>query len=324
MTLRVSTLAGAAALVMLGLAPGAYAKDPAPVSITLAGLRTIQFLPVQYAQQQGYFKRVGLNVTILMLNSGPAVISGVVSGSAEVGYASSVPIIFARAQHQPVRIFDAMTIENSSGAVKWNWLVASKRSGIRSIKDLGGKTIAMNTTGGACELQFRDHMAAAGVPFDSVKSIVVPFPQMQAALQLGNADAACPVEPFYTSMRTSPEVQALALSSNTLAAPSQLYAEDVLFVRGDWGKAHLDALHRMNQALGVVFAKLKKDPTLYHRLLIEDYKFKEAMVNQMTINVDFANVSPTPADVEPLIKALKRNKMLTLDVKPEDVVLKVP
>ena len=315
------TFARAAALILC-LASSAHAQDSAPVSLTLGGLRTIQFLPVQYAQKQGYFKREGLDVNVIALNSGPAVISAVVSGSVQVGYASPVPIIFARAQSQPVRIFNALTMTSPTGNAQWNWLVASEKSGIKSIKDLAGKTIALNTMGGACELQFRENMDKAGVPFDSVKKIVVPYPQMQATLQLGNADAACTVEPFQTSMRVSPEVKAVTLSNGTLADRSKPFPEDVLFVREDWGNAHKDALRRFNRGVAAALADFKKDPALFRRFITEEFKLSGAVVSLMS-NMEFAGVQPTAAEIKPLVDALTRHQMLKTVVNPEDVVLRL-
>jgi NitT/TauT family transport system substrate-binding protein len=323
MNLIATLLARTCALMIVALACSAQAQTQPPIALTLAGLRTIQFLPVQYAQKQGYFKREGLDVNLISLNSGPAVISAVASGSAQVGYASPVPIIFARAQSQPVRIFDALTMSSPKGDVQWNWLVASEKSGIKSIKDLAGKTIALNTMGGACELQFRENMAKAGVSFDSAKHIVVPYPQMQAALQLGNADAACVVEPFRTSIHVSPEIKGRELSNGTLADRGKRYPEDILFVRDDWGKANMEALRRIHRGVAAALADFKKDPTLLRRVMTEDFKLSGAVVSLMSNNMEFANVPPAASDIKPLVEALTRHQMLKTAVNPDDVILQV-
>lgn len=318
-----TVVARTCAAMIVALSCGAQAQTPAPIAITLAGLRTIQFLPVQYAYKQGYFKREGLEVNLISLNSGPAVISGVASGSAQVGYASPVPIVFARAQNQPVRIFNALTMGSPKGDVQWNWLVASEKSGIKSIKDFAGKTIALNTMGGACELQFRENMAKAGVPFDSAKRIVVPYPQMQAALQLGNADAACVVEPFRTSIRVSPEIKGNSLSNGTLADRSKPYPEDILFVREDWGNANMEALRRLNRGVAAALSDFKKDPGLLRRVMTEEFKMSGAVVSLMSSGMEFNTAAPSAADMKPIVDALVRHQMLKTAVNPDDVILQV-
>lgn len=306
-----------AALLLASLA--ASAQTP----LKVAGLRTIALLPVQYALKQGYFKREGLDVEVITVGAGPAVISAVTSGSAQIGYTASVPVLFARAQGQPVRIFDAFTYETAKADGQWTWLVASKKSGVKSVKDLAGKTLALNATGALCELQLREHMAKAGVPWESTKKIVVPFPQMQAALQLGNADAACVVEPFRTNMRVSPEVGSQVLAAGVLADASQRYTLDVLFAREDWGQANTETLRRFNRGLAAALADFKREPGLFRRLITEDFKLSPAVVSLMKSDLAFSDLQPAPADIKPLLDGLARNGLLKTPLRPEDVILQV-
>jgi ABC-type nitrate/sulfonate/bicarbonate transport system substrate-binding protein len=251
------------------------------------------------------------------------VISAVTSGSAQIGYTASVPVLFARSQNQPVRIFDAFTYETSQPNGQWTWLVASKKSGIKSVHDLAGKTLAMNAMGNVCELQFREHMAKAGVSFDAAKKIVVPFPQMQAALQLGNADAACVVEPFRTNMKVSPEIQATTIASGILADQSQRYTLDVLFVREDWGQANLDTLRRFNRGLMSALADFNKDNASFRKTITDDFKLSPTVVSLMKSDLAFTALQPSAADIKPLLDGLTRNGLLKTPVKAEDVILKV-
>lgn len=295
----------------------------AQTSIKVAGLRTISLLPVQYALERGYFKREGLDIDVITVGTGPAVISAVTSDSAQIGYTASVPVLFARAQNQPVRIFDAFTYESSSADGQWTWLVASEKSGIHSVKELAGKVVALNAQGNACELLLREHLGKAGVSFDAVRKIVVPFPQMQAALQLGNADAACVVEPFRTNVRVSPAIKATTLASGILADQSQRYTLDVLFVREDWGQAHLDVLKRFNRGLSSAFDDFRKDKSLFRRLIIEDFKLSPAVVSLMKSDLEFTALQPSPAEIKPLIDGLARQGLMKTSFQPDDVILQV-
>jgi NitT/TauT family transport system substrate-binding protein len=105
MTLTTVLRRAALALAMAAAAAPALAQT----SIKLGGFRTITMLPIEHAIRQGYFKKEGLDVEVVNVNAGPAVISAVASNSVQIGYAASVPVLFARAQNQPMRIFDALT-----------------------------------------------------------------------------------------------------------------------------------------------------------------------------------------------------------------------
>ena len=55
-----------------------------------------------------------------------------------------------------------------------------------------------------------------------MKLIVIPFPEIPAALQLGEADAACLVEPFFTSVMHSHATPATILAAGSLANLKEL------------------------------------------------------------------------------------------------------
>jgi len=295
----------------------------AQTSVKVGGFRTITMLSIEHGVKQGHFKREGLDVEIVTVNAGPAVISALASDSVQIGYAASVPVLFARAQNQPVRIFDALTFESGRKDDQWTWLIASARSGVTSARELQGKTVAINAGGGACELLLRDHLAKAGVAYDSVKKIVVPFPQMQAALQLGNADAVCVVEPFRTNINVSPAIKGAAVARGILAEQSQRYALDVLFVREDWGRANADVLKRFNRGLAQALADYRKDPTLLRKQMIEDFKLGPATVSLMKSDIEFEVLQIKPAEVKPLLDGLTRHGMLKANLKPEDFILQL-
>ncbi|MDE1947275.1 MAG: ABC transporter substrate-binding protein [Burkholderiales bacterium] len=305
------------------LAFAAFAAS-AQTRIVVGGLRTIALLPVSYAIEKGYFKREGLDVELQTVNSGPAVISALMSDSVQIGYSASLPVLFARAQKLPVRIFTAFDYETSKPDGAWTWLVASQRSGVKTVKELAGKTVALNASGALCELMVREHLAKAGVAWDSVKKIVVPFPQMPAALQLGNADAACIIEPFRTQARVSPAIKATTLAAGALADGSPRWALDVLFTREDWGRAHKDELRRFNKGLVAALDDFRKQPGLYRQQIVDAFKLGPAVVSLMKSDLTYASdIVPQASDIEPLIEGLARHGLLPAPMKAEDLILKL-
>ncbi|MDM0045632.1 ABC transporter substrate-binding protein [Variovorax dokdonensis] len=306
----------------LGLA-AACSAALAQTSLKVGGLRTVALLPVTYALQKGYFKREGLDVEVVTVNSGPAVISAVMSDSVQIGYSGVLPVMYARAQNQPVQIFTAFTYETAKADGKWTWLIASSKSGVKSAKDLAGKTVAINASGALCEILVREHLAKAGVAWDAVKKIVVPFPQMQAALQLGNADAACLVEPFRTNVNVSPAIQGVTLGSGVLADKSAQYSLDILFAKEAWGKANKDTLRRFNKGLKTALDDFMRDPALWRNLITEEFKLSPAVVSLMKKDLTFSDLQPKVSDIQPLVEGLERNGMLSAPLKAEDVVLRL-
>lgn len=308
------------ALVAAGLAALAAAA-PAQTALKVGGLKTISLLPVSYAVEKGYFKREGLDVEVVTVNSGPAVISAVMSNSVQIGYSASLPVLFARAQNQPVRIFTAFTYETTQPEGQWTWLVASERSGVKSVKELAGKTIAINASSSLCELLAREHLAKAGVAWDAVKKIVVPFPQMQAALQLGNADAACLVEPFRTNVRVAPAIKGVTLASGSLAGGAPRYALDILFAKEDWGNANKDTLRRFNKGLKAALDDFSRDRAAWRKLIADEFKLGPAVVSLMKSDLEFSDLLPKASDIQPLVDGLSRHGLLSAPLKAGDLIL---
>ena len=70
--------------------------------------------------------------------------------------------------------------------------------GHQSPAGLAGKTIAVNLTNNIQTLTANATLKADGVNPASVKYVVIPFPDMAAALKAGQVDAISAVEPFIT------------------------------------------------------------------------------------------------------------------------------
>jgi len=142
---RRSRLAAALASV-LAAGTAAQSAPAAEQSVRLAYLKTLAIVPVIDAQKMGYFAKEGIKVDMITLNNGPAV----VGHSADIGFSATLPVISAVAEHQPIRLFMISGVEHwplQDGAGEN--VVASARSGVKTLQDLKGKTVSSNATNGA-------------------------------------------------------------------------------------------------------------------------------------------------------------------------------
>jgi NitT/TauT family transport system substrate-binding protein len=302
------------ALFFAGVAAAAVTPSiaSAQTTIKIGDLRADSMIRLYYADKKGYFAAEGLKPELVTLGSGPAVASAVASGSVDIGYAGIIPVIFARARNQPFVIVDTLDYEYGAAGKQDVWIVASKSSNIHTLADLHGKTIAINATGAICELLVKDHLAKAGVPYDAVKKIIVPMPQMGSMLQVGNADAACISEPFYAAAKMSPAIQAVTLASGVVAdlPADQRIALDVLFARADWVQQHKDVLQRFNRVLARASADFRANPDLYQQWLVSEFKLTPELAHQVTHYFDWGDLTPDAASLRPLINSMTRNGLL--------------
>lgn len=312
-----SMLAG---LLMAAAAVSAASAEP----IKIAYIRSNTYVPYLQAMKMGYFKREGLEPEVVMLNNGPAEIAALVSGSADVAMIAFIPAINARAQGQPLKAFMTYNMEGVPGPI-YNHFVASSRSGVKSLKDLAGKTVASNAAGGGCDLAIRDHLKAAGVPADKVNVVVIPFPQMQAALELGTIDAACMVDPFFTSVMQSEKIKGTDLAGGMIAGLDKVgrYAQDGYIATEKWLQEKPQTAARFMRAIQSATADLAKDRALYENYLQTEFQMPAATTSRMGLEVNATNNVADPKDFQPAIDAMVRTGLLSRPMNAEDFIVTI-
>lgn len=310
---RMSALAAGFAIVL--------AADPAAAQekLKFAYLRTSVMVPFFYADQKGYFKQEGLDVELIQVQGGPAVAAAIASGSAQIGYAAPTPIVIAREQGQPYRFFIGLEWERTPDSL-WGPLHASERSGIKSFKDVVGKTILVGPPGGLCELAWRDWLARAGVKWEQVKVLYNPFPQHQAALEVGNADAACTPEPFYTAIANS-KVKPTLLGMGFLAEVKTKYMIDGIFATESWIKANGRTIDAFKRAVSRAAKDLNADKELVKKILAQEFRLPPTLIDKLRLDFD-PDLGIDAAELEPIMQALKRHGMIKSNLTAADMVAK--
>jgi ABC-type nitrate/sulfonate/bicarbonate transport system substrate-binding protein len=312
--------------LVLAIAAAALTASPAAAQekVKIAYLRGLQEISHLFAERQGYFNKEGIAAEMLTLNNGPAVISAVVSGSAEIGFAAAVPVINARAQNQPVKVFLMLDVEHAPDSI-WNFLVASGRSGIKTLQDFRGKTVASNAASGGCDLDIRDHILAAGIPADALKMVAIPFPQMKAALELGTIDATCVIEPFYTDIMQSAKIGAVVLVTGMVAdlATAGTVMNDGYFATDAWLAQNGKIAAGFTRAIAAANRDLAKDPVLYRKLIVDEFKLPAQLAEGISGNINTGSMAVEPRNIQPLIDAMVRTKMLTAPISAAEIVFPV-
>jgi NitT/TauT family transport system substrate-binding protein len=148
------------------------------------------------AEQDGYFKQAGLNVTITHITATPDAIPDLEKGTVDVVAGANYVSFF---QADETKHLNLQVVADGQSCSDDTFEVLSKPGGgITSAKDLAGKTIAVNTQNNIQTLLTNIALETAGVNPASVKYVTVAFPKMGAALNSHQADAISVVEPFIT------------------------------------------------------------------------------------------------------------------------------
>src|SRR3954452_24067866 len=138
-------LAVLCAAIIVSLCPLASA-EPLKVAISQRGFWDSSF--VEFAEAAGFFKEAGLEVEPFDTDGGAATLTTVLSGSADVGLSNGLlGVIGAYVKGAPVRVISAQM----TGAGELYWY-ARAESGIKSLKDVTGKTDSFSSPGSSSNL----------------------------------------------------------------------------------------------------------------------------------------------------------------------------
>ena len=117
------------------------AGKPTPVNFQLDWTFNVQFAGILVAKEKGYYRDLGLDVTLLPVDPEMKVVERVVAGTNWIGCAESSVLLAARAADQPIKVIGQM-LQGSPMA-----LLSFKERGLTSPANLVGKKIAIHPDG---------------------------------------------------------------------------------------------------------------------------------------------------------------------------------
>jgi len=169
-------------------------------TIQIGTLPTANAAAMYLGMQEGFFEENGLEVEPTVVGSGNEIITGMVSGDYDFGFVGYISAGIAAARNVPVCVLTANDATATSVEDDWQVLVSSGDSPIAGPEDLAGKTIGINALGGVAEVMIKAALDKAGVDWQTVNLIEVPFPEVPAAIAADRVDAGFATEPFLTTV----------------------------------------------------------------------------------------------------------------------------
>jgi len=193
-------LAGVICLLLAACGGGgsSASSEGGKVTVDVGILPITSAAALMLGEQKGFFADENLALQTHEAQSGAALVPAVASGQYQFGFSNNVSLLIAHGEGLPVRIVRSSNAAGSDPSPSQESLVVSGESGIDSLQDLSGKTIAVNSLNNTPQLAVMTTLENAGVDPSTVKFVEVGFPEMPLALQQGQVDAADISEPFLT------------------------------------------------------------------------------------------------------------------------------
>ncbi|OWV75695.1 sulfonate ABC transporter substrate-binding protein [Rhizobium sp. R339] len=173
------------AVIALGLATPAAAAD----AVKLRYLASQGGLAAhELADALGYFKDTGITFeNVGYAQGGPASLIALASGDVEIGSAATSAVLNSIIGGND---FVAAYPSNGINDEVQSTFYVLEDSPIKSIKDIAGKSIAVNTLGAHLDYTIREALHSVDLPSDSANQVVVPGPQLEQVLRSKQVDIA--------------------------------------------------------------------------------------------------------------------------------------
>jgi ABC-type nitrate/sulfonate/bicarbonate transport system substrate-binding protein len=284
----VLTLAAAAAWPRGARAQG---MQTLKVAIVLADDVT----PLLVAAQNGMFRRARLEVELPVVNSGAAAAAAVAGGAVQLGLSSLVNLVEAHERGVPfLLVAPGSVVQTDDG---YHQFVVLKESGIRTARDLNGKTVAVPALRDLQSAAIMNWVEKNGGDPRSLKFVEMPTSAAAVAVEDGRVDGASLNTPALTRAIERGKVRALAQIYNAIA-PRIL--NSAWFGTAEYITANRELLGR--------FASAVREASLYcnaHHaetvpLIANFLKLDEGLVGRM-VRASFAERLDV-RDIQPLIE----------------------
>jgi NitT/TauT family transport system substrate-binding protein len=204
MKMQRRTLIGAAAALAAPALLRAQSLEKPKLTIAVGGKNLLYYLPLTIAEQLGYFKAEGLDVTIVDFAGGARALQAVVGGSADVVSGAFEHTVNMQFKGQPMRAFVLQ------GRVPMIVLGVNPKTmpNYKSVADLKGKKIGVTAPGSSTNVMVNFILAKAGLKPGDVSIIGVGGGQgAVAAMRAGQIDAISNLDPVITLLARSGDLK---------------------------------------------------------------------------------------------------------------------
>jgi NitT/TauT family transport system substrate-binding protein len=185
---------------VLGAGAASAADTPKTAVTVQAGFIPVTDVAALYlGDEVGIFKKHGIDLKVNMGTTGAALVPAVMSGEYNFAFSSLVSLLQARDKGLPVKIIAAGSSSTGTNGADVTMIHAGPNGGIKSAKDLEGKTVSVNALNGLLQLLGSIAVKADGADPKKVRFIELGFADALAALQSGKIDAMVGAEPFGTA-----------------------------------------------------------------------------------------------------------------------------
>ncbi|KUL45450.1 ABC transporter substrate-binding protein [Streptomyces regalis] len=279
-----------------GGSPEAGASSGGVTTVKLGLIPIVDVAPLYLGQKKGFFEKQGLKLEFTAAQGGAAIVPGVVSGQFQFGFSNVTSLMVAQTNGVPVKAVANGIASTGVRGKDFNGLMVKKDSPLKSPEQLEGKKVAINTLKNINETAVRQAVRKAGGDPDKVNLVEMPFDQMPAALDNGQIDAACVVEPATATIRSQ--------GGREIASPLVDVAPEVTvamyFTSAQYAQQHPDVVKKFQAATAESLAYAGAHPDEARQIVTTYTKIPASVLEQVILPKWPAE--PNRSSIEALMK----------------------
>jgi NitT/TauT family transport system substrate-binding protein len=291
------------------------AGAPEKARVKVAVLPTMDTVPLQLAIDSGYFKDEGIEVSTVLAASGADCVAKLIGGDVDFAFSSYTPFVLAKTKGADLKLVADATSAAPGNAV----VVTMPTSGVRSIKDLAGKRVAITAKFTMSHLLVESQLKVNGIESSSVNYVELPFPQMADKLAKGQIDAAFLTEPFLQQAAKSVGAYRLfdTATGPTADIPLTGYGATGKFVNGN--RRTVEAFQRaMKRATDEAHGdRTKVDPLLEKIAKVDPDTAHLAVLTNFVSSLD-------PVRIQRVVDLMVEFKALDKRIDVADMIVRPP
>ncbi|GAA3572542.1 ABC transporter substrate-binding protein [Streptomyces osmaniensis] len=284
---RMSAGLAAGALLLVGSACGSSDGDSPDAGASSGGITTVKLglipivdvAPLYLGQKKGFFEKQGLKLEFTTAQGGAAIVPGVASGQFQFGFSNVTSLMVAQSNGVPVKAVANGIASTGVRGKDFNGLMVKKDSPVKSAKELEGKKVAINTLKNINETAVRQAVRQAGGDPDKVELVEMAFDQMPAALDQGQIDAACVVEPATATIRSQ--------GGREIASPLIDVAPELTvamyFTSTQYAQQHPDVVKKFQDATAESLAYAEAHPDEARQIVTTYTKIPASVLEQVVL-----------------------------------------
>ncbi|HVV18236.1 MAG TPA: NrtA/SsuA/CpmA family ABC transporter substrate-binding protein [Pseudonocardiaceae bacterium] len=302
--------------VLNGGNDSADASQATTMSIRIGANPSIPSAALYIAQDHGLFTAQHLKVTVIKTTGGSAAVPALAGGSFDITTTNDATAISADVKGTPLK-FVVDGIAATPGTFTLDSLPSS---GIRSIKDLAGKTVGVSSPNDIPTLALKSELSANNVAPSSVRFVKVSFADAQQYLKNHSVDASVETEPYKTqsaqAVGARPVVDIFGDASGFANFPVSAYV-----TTAKYANAHPKEIAAFQRAM-VAAANLATNSQNVKAAVLNHTKITATVADLMTL-------PRFPLDLDPkrlsrVVYMLQNAKLLKPDFQISSMILPLP